>query len=193
MKTRNVNGVEIPVFRYVADNGNFLTYALFYEYRATHIVDFQSQIFNLKEDDYKGTYSLKKIYLSFNDPTEYSFAIAVFGNWKYWKRLQSSSFLQLHLEEWREEMEIKLRSKGIDIQVGIAGDDLHKSQAAASKWLADKGWELKTYNKNKLGSILYYKIREAHPTFQSSLVQSARDQASGILKREKFKQAVGKV
>ena len=143
MKTRNVNGVEIPVFRYVADNGNFLTYALFYEYRATHIVDFQSQIFNLKEDDYKGTYSLKKIYLSFNDPTEYSFAIAVFGNWKYWKRLQSSSFLQLHLEEWREEMEIKLRSKGIDIQVGIAGDDLHKSQAAASKWLADKGWELK--------------------------------------------------
>ncbi|MHA2167560.1 MAG: RNA-guided endonuclease InsQ/TnpB family protein [Candidatus Hodarchaeales archaeon] len=49
------------------------------------------------------------------------------------------------------------------------------------------GWALKTFNKNTLHFETYTEIREKHPSLQSSLVQCARDMASDILKRERFK------
>ncbi len=51
----------------------------------------------------------------------------------------------------------------------------------------DIGWAKKTYNKNRLHELSYRALRETHPTLQSSLVQCARDMASDMLKREKFK------
>ncbi|MHA1541582.1 MAG: RNA-guided endonuclease InsQ/TnpB family protein [Candidatus Hodarchaeales archaeon] len=49
------------------------------------------------------------------------------------------------------------------------------------------GWALKTFNKNILHSETYKEIREKHPSLQSSLVQCARDMASDMLKKERFK------
>jgi IS605 OrfB family transposase len=57
----------------------------------------------------------------------------------------------------------------------------------AVQFVIDVGWSLKTFNKNKLHTETYYTIREKSPKLQSSLVQCARDMASDMLKREKFK------
>lgn len=49
--------------------------------------------------------------------------------------------------------------------------------------IIDYGWENNTWNKNKLHFGTYTKIRKGYPNFSSALVQTARDQASNILKR----------
>ena len=49
------------------------------------------------------------------------------------------------------------------------------------------GWSKRTYNKNKLHTETYQDIRNKYPALQSSLVQCARDMASDMLKREKFR------
>lgn len=49
------------------------------------------------------------------------------------------------------------------------------------------GWKYRTYNKNKLHKLTYFEIRAKYSSLQSSLIQCAKDQASDILKREKFK------
>lgn len=49
--------------------------------------------------------------------------------------------------------------------------------------IIDYGWEQKTWNKNKLHYGTYKNIREKYPEFSSAMVQTARDQASEIIKR----------
>jgi IS605 OrfB family transposase len=51
----------------------------------------------------------------------------------------------------------------------------------------DVGWSKKTFNKNKLHMETYQDVRNNYPYLQSSLVQCARDMASDMLKREKFR------
>jgi predicted transposase len=57
----------------------------------------------------------------------------------------------------------------------------------------DYGFGNKTCNKNKLHAGVYKSTRQQLPTLQSSLVQSARDQACEMLKREKLKRLPQKV
>ncbi|PKK85905.1 MAG: hypothetical protein CVT48_03440 [Thermoplasmata archaeon HGW-Thermoplasmata-1] len=51
----------------------------------------------------------------------------------------------------------------------------------------DYGFEHKDYNKTRLNRGTYHEVRTKYPTLPSALVQTARDQASDILKRNKFK------
>ena len=105
-------------------------------------------IYTLKDEDYeyKGKlyYSLKKIFLECADPTEYKFATNCFANWKAWKLLAAQSvkfnvsreWTDL-VDEWREELEIMLRSQGLQDIIGRAGTE---KGYQAEKYLADKGW-----------------------------------------------------
>ncbi len=53
--------------------------------------------------------------------------------------------------------------------------------------IIDIGWSKRTFNKNTLHTETYQDIRNKYPQLQSSLVQCARDMASDMLKREKFR------
>ena len=57
----------------------------------------------------------------------------------------------------------------------------------AVQHVVDIGWSKRTFNKNKLHTETYQDIRKKYPQLQSSLVQCARDMASDMLKREKFR------
>ena len=57
----------------------------------------------------------------------------------------------------------------------------------AVQHVIDVGWSKRTFNKNKLHTETYQDIRKKYPQLQSSLVQCARDMASDMLKREKFR------
>ena len=62
----------------------------------------------------------------------------------------------------------------------------------ACQEVLDYGFEHKNYNKTRLNRGTYHQIREEYPTLPSALVQTARDQASDMLKRDKFKHKIRK-
>ena len=100
-------------------------------------------IFTLNDDDkqYNGKtyYSLKKWYLECEDPTEYQFAKKCLLGWRHWKRLLENKQMRAEIEEWREELEIAMRSEGVRAIFEMTTDTNGNFQAA--KWLADRGWE----------------------------------------------------
>ena len=97
-------------------------------------------IYSLKENDceYNGkTYpAIKLKYLEMGDPTEYTFANEYFLGWKHWMRLCDNKAIRKFIDEWREELEIKLRSQAVRHMIGSAKDGNYQ----AAKWLADRGW-----------------------------------------------------
>lgn len=118
--------------------GRPLTQSLFLELQYSEYA-----VYTLKEDDYeyKGKIypSLKKLYLKEEDPTEYAFATKYLLGWQHWKRLCENKAIAKHIEEWREELELKLRCQAIrDMQNLCASESGNYS---AAKFLADRGWE----------------------------------------------------
>lgn len=101
----------------------------------------QYAVYTLKDEDYeyegKLYPSLKRLYLEMEDVVEYDFANKYLLGWNHWKRLQENKQLTPHIDEWRTELELKLRSQAVRDIIDMTADE--KSFQAA-KWIADKGW-----------------------------------------------------
>lgn len=116
--------------------GRHLTQSLFLElgYRP-------EAIYTLKDEDYeyegKYLYSIKRLYLDIADPTEYAFANQCFSGWTQWQRIAANKQLSKSIEQWRTELEIKIRSEG----VRSAKAQARKGSWQATKWLSEKGWD----------------------------------------------------
>ena len=98
-------------------------------------------VYTLKDEDYeyngKVYPSLKRLYLDCADPTEYEFALKHLIGWKHWLRISENKVIKKHIEEWREELEVKLRSEGVRNAIEHAKGGTFQ----AAKWLADRGWD----------------------------------------------------
>lgn len=121
------------------------TSSLFWEVRRDRTEDSSFKpIFSLKpEDHYVGNdiyHSLKKIYFSYDHIPgfEYAFAMDVFGSWEHWVKLTKSSFRN-EFQEWRDELEIKIKSEAIKRMLTASKSNDAKGVAAA-KYIADKGY-----------------------------------------------------
>jgi len=127
------------VSKFLDVNGQPLTQSLFLE------IGYSTKyaIYTLKDYDheYKGKIypSIKHLYLDEEDPTEYVFANKYFMSWSHWKRVCENKVLQLHINEWREELEIRLRSMAVRALRDMSQSENGNFQA--SKYLADRGWE----------------------------------------------------
>ena len=121
---------------YKDSQGRFLTSALFFETKTEGF----DPVFSLKDYDNNGCKSMKLLYLKVGDPTEYAFAMQVLGSWQHWQKLCRVKQFNKIFNEWREELEIKLRSEGLSAIRATANDDSSKGQLQAAKYLADKGW-----------------------------------------------------
>lgn len=79
----------------------------------------------------------RKTYVELADPAEYQSAMALIGNWEHWQALLTSTPFVAQLEQWRKEVEVKLRSEAI-------GELVKQSRGAkgtmAAKWLAEAGF-----------------------------------------------------
>lgn len=77
------------------------------------------------------------------------------------------------------------------IKLKLEYDEVLKTTAIlytkACQTVLDYGFKEKTFHSNKLNKGTYNQIREQIPQLPSGLVQTARDQASDMLKREKCK------
>ena len=126
--------------KFSTDNNVHYTNALFKEYNQNEP---ELAIYTTASEDItvgdKTYISLRKQYLLLEDPTEYEIASRYFENWTHWKKVRESSKLKPEVDEWREELEVKLRSQGVKKVIDSLGDG--KQGLSSAKWLADKGWE----------------------------------------------------
>lgn len=140
-----------------ATNGKNRIAQLFYELTYE---DTTYAVFTTKDEDYqtpdgRHLYSLKKLFLaiSVNDPTEYTFAQTVFGNWNHWMSISKSPITGKMVSEWRDELVVKIKSNAIR---HIASEMINiesKNSFQAAKLLLDKGWlekEVASQAKKKL-------------------------------------------
>jgi hypothetical protein len=147
--------------------GRALTQSLFLEcgYNTQHA------IFTLNDEDkeYKGkTYiSLKRLFLEAEDPIEYEFAKQHLLGWQHWQRLNRNKMLGPIFEEWREELELSIRSAAVKglIDESVTGEKPFQAQ----KWLADKGW-----SKNGVGRPS--KENKAHKEAMEDRIRSEFDE-----------------
>lgn len=120
--------------------GAFRTQSLFFETNKSKL----TPIMTLKRYDmeYKGVVllSLHRVYMELADPTEYAVAMEVFGSWKQWLKLTGNKALLSHIEGWREELEVKIRSGAILALAHTAATEGSKGTAAA-KYIAERGWD----------------------------------------------------
>lgn len=120
-----------------SSNGIPLTQSLFLEIGYTDYA-----VYTLKDEDYeyKGKVypSLKRLYLEMEDVGEYLFASEHLLGWDQWNRLCQNKQVAEHIEKWRYELELKLRSKAImEIQLRAKSE----KGISAARWLAEKGWD----------------------------------------------------
>lgn len=128
--------MQIDKNRLIDSTGRPLTQSLFLEIGYT---DFA--VFTLKDQDFdyngKQLPSLKRLYLEFEDPTEYEFANTYLLGWRHWKRMNENKILKKHFEEWREELEYRMRSKGVRSLLKSATN----GNFQAAKFFVDRGWD----------------------------------------------------
>lgn len=118
----------------------YQTKGLFYE---TTLPDERPEFgtsWTLKEKDLVAgdkTYrSMKRVYLDMEDVTEYDFAMATLGSYKHWERLVESPIIRKHIDQWRKELNLKLKARAMKAIINAATVD-EKSSFQAMKYLAD--------------------------------------------------------
>lgn len=120
------------------DKNRYIVQGLFLEDR--YNADLAVYTFDGEDKTYKDKVfpSLKRLYLEHGDPKEYSFARKYLYDWDHWQRLCRNKICRVHIDKWREELELSLVSEGVATLIDLAIND--KSYQAA-KYLADKGWD----------------------------------------------------
>ena len=117
------------------------TKALFYE---TTLPEYRIEMepeWTLKEKDHLAndgkTYrSMKRIYLEMEDVTEYEFALATLGSFTHWETLCKSTWFKEHLDQWRKELNLKIKARGVKaiMHAAVGGE---QPSFQAMKYLAD--------------------------------------------------------
>lgn len=101
--------------------------------------------YTTKEDDYfvEGIgllKSVKKAYLSFQDPTEYLFAKDMFYSWRHWLMFKKIPYMREHYESWKDEHFIMLSSMSLVNIMEVAKNSDSQYYLQANKYLMDKGF-----------------------------------------------------
>lgn len=132
--------MKVDKSRLKDSQGRPLTQSLFLEIG----YETDKAVYTLKDEDhmYEGNIypSLKRLFIEMEDVVEYDFAREYLLGWQHWQRLNRNKILAKHFQEWREELELAIRSQSIKniIDMTATGDSFQ-----ASKWLADRGWDKK--------------------------------------------------
>jgi len=150
-------------------NGTRLVRSLFKEgqYSEKH------NIFTLDKRDNpnEGLTSLWRLYMQFavDDPTEYSFAVEVFGDMAFWLNLRDKYPIKDCIEDWETEAEVARKSKALAFIRDATLDP--KTSFQAAKYLLENG----------------SKARPSFATMDKRKVRKHdKEQIAGILEKKEF-------
>ena len=118
--------------------GRMLTQGLFLEFG--YNTDHAQFTIDDEDKEYEGqTYiSLKKRYIEFGDLAEYDFANKYLLGWKHWMKMCNNAQIREHIDQWREELELSIRSEALRAIIDQAAV---KDSFQAAKFLVDRGWD----------------------------------------------------
>jgi len=150
-------------------SGQLLTKGLF---------DCEGAPFTLADHDKGSRLSLRAIYLEAEDLLEYEFAEEHLDGWKHWKSLLKCNWFKEHIEEWRDALDLKIRSRSLRALMDEASDPLNRGYVQANRYLLDKGY-LATVSSAKRG-VGRPKKEEPDTTFDIS--DRLTDDVNRILK-----------
>ena len=125
--------------------GRRVILSLFSEFTRT---DFEP-LWSLKRDWYR-------VYMECSDPTEYSTAMALIGDWEHYNLIRNHSKIKPIMDKWAKEVEVKLRSQSIMKMVKHASAP---NGASAAKWLAE-GAFMQRVLKNKEEKAAEQEVRD---------------------------------
>lgn len=89
---------------------------------------------------FKPVYTLqhcKDVFLECRDPSEYSVAMALLGDWEHWQEVRNHVLIKPHVDKWQAELAVKLQSEAI---AQMKQHARLPGGTAAAKWLAEKGY-----------------------------------------------------
>lgn len=137
--------------------GKYITQGLFLEFEYNP----ERALYTFKDEDffYKGQWfpSIRRLYMEVADPTEYEIATTYFWGWEHWKQIVGNTELRHEILKWREELEVKLRSRAAKSMLLASA-----TNGAAAKWVADGKWTPTKQGKpTKQRQALDRKVREA--------------------------------
>lgn len=134
--------MQKPVFK--SDRGHWLTSALFYE-QTLNGKDRTYAYYTFKPEDFysegigRKFISLRKLFIELEDPTGYDLATKHLGGFVHLKKLLNSPWFAKEWTEWQEELELRLRAKGVKRMIDEALGD-GRSAATSARWLAEAGF-----------------------------------------------------
>lgn len=92
--------------------------------------------YTLKDHDYQGCQSLKQLFLSARDTTEYLFANQYFDGWQHWDNIQKQAWMAPYVTQWRNELALLLEAEQIARLIKTS-EGTSKEAFAAQKYLRD--------------------------------------------------------
>lgn len=131
---------KTPTFR--ASNGLYYTKQLFWE-MADPSADRPYVLYSLKDEDHEvdGVVypSIKRLYVEFEDETEYEFAKRYFQNYSQFKKLLDATWFRIVIEDAREELKLKLAARALTtVKQKASEGDLRANQLLLSSWVDSK-------------------------------------------------------
>lgn len=108
---------------------------LFYE---TTGADKTGVVYTLKDRSHEGYPSLYELYMSHDDPTEYTFAVACLDSWDHWEMLTQCSWFKKYITRWRRELEVRAKAMALLRIKAVAQSD-SKEAYQANKFLVAYG------------------------------------------------------
>lgn len=152
MQTKRLGGnLNKDKKKFISHGGIPYTQALFLELG----YDTEVAVYTLKDWDYEyegKTYpSIKRLYLQMEDVGEYNFATEYFLGWKHWCRMCENKAIRKHIDEWRNELELKLRSTALRTIVDMSAED---KGFQAAKYIAEAAWKKNAVGRPKKDTSL---------------------------------------
>ena len=126
----------MPTFK--NPNNQLYTKRLFFEMSGL-INDKSESLYTLKDEDYTVdgvTYiSLYKRYLDLEDISEFQFANTYFDSYEHFRIIAATEWFLEHLQRWRRELSLKLKSRLYASLIARAGSSTDKNSFEALKML----------------------------------------------------------
>ena len=94
---------------------------------------------------------LGKKYVEFEDLLEYEFAVTYLDGWAHWEKLLSCPAVKAHIDKWRLELDVKVRSRALRHLMEEASDPLNRGFVQANRYLIEKGYLAGTEDKRGRG------------------------------------------
>lgn len=104
-------------------------------------------LYTLTRED--GEYpSLYKLYMAEEDLYEFNFAVKYFESFRHWKSICQSAWMTVHIAEWREELELKIKAKSLKSLIDKADKD-----PSVAKYLLQNKWVEKAQENNPVTNL----------------------------------------